>query len=205
MCFSAPASFTASAILATMGGALISRVKEKALLPIAMIPCFFAIQQASEGVVWLNLFNAEHAKNVYLFFAYVFWPIWIPFALYFAEHNPLRKQILAGSLGIGLVVSSVLSSVISETKKIIYSNTIHYLESTSFDAYTNIGLIFYVLAALVPFFISSVPKIWGVGLLIALAGIATFLLERVNFVSLWCFWAALVSMNFFFVLYKKRA
>ena len=204
MCFSAPASFTASAILATMGAALISRVKEKHLLPLAMIPWFFAIQQASEGIVWLDLSNASNAKNIYLFFAYVFWPIWIPFSLYFAEHNPLRKQILAGSLGVGLVVSSVLSSVIVETKTIIYSNTIHYLESTSFDAYTNIGLIFYVLAALVPFFISSVPKIWGVGLLIALAGIATFLLERANFVSLWCFWAALISMSFFFVLYKKR-
>lgn len=205
MCFSAPASFTASAILGAMGAALISRVKDKSLLPIAMIPCFFALQQGSEGIIWLKLSNMEHAKNIYLFFAYVFWPIWIPFSLYFAEKNPLKKQVLSILLGIGVALACILFLVIPESKTVFYDRSVRYLENTPFDLYSNICLLFYGLAGLLPFFISSVPRIWGVGLLMLLAGIATFTIERVSFVSLWCFWSALISMSLFFVVYKKRS
>lgn len=49
MCFSAPVSFSAGAVLLGLGSA--KRPRE---LPFAAIPLLFAIQQLSEGVIWLT-------------------------------------------------------------------------------------------------------------------------------------------------------
>ena len=85
MCYSAPASFSAAIILAVIGVVVIYR-KPKRLLPLALIPCFFAIQQFAEGFVWIDP-ESTLPKSTYLFFAYAFWPMWIPFATFFAEEN----------------------------------------------------------------------------------------------------------------------
>ncbi|MCX6990799.1 MAG: hypothetical protein NTX49_07055 [Chlamydiae bacterium] len=204
MCFSAPVSFTASVILGAVGIALLARVRELRLVPLALIPLFFALQQAAEGFVWLSVPEVSTSKNIYLFFAYVFWPIWIPFSLYFAEKSPVRKQLLALCLGMGLVLGSALMLGISQVVAIEHNHTIHYQMNDTYDAYDMVSLVFFTLAGLLPFFISSLTKMWGVGLLITLAGIATFTLDRFCFFSLWCFWAAIFSVSLFFVLPQKK-
>jgi hypothetical protein len=205
MCFSAPVSFTASVVLGAVGIRLLVRVKELPLVPLALIPLFFALQQAAEGFVWLGLPEVSTSKNIYLFFAYVFWPIWIPFSLYFAEKSPIRRQLLAICLGMGLVVGGALMLGISEATAIEYNRTIHYQTNGIYNSYYIISLLFFSLAGLLPFFISSLTKMWAVGLLITLAGIATFTLDRFWFFSLWCFWSALISMSLFLVLPQKKA
>lgn len=204
MCFSAPASFTASALLTVMGAALVTRVKDKKWLPLALIPWFFAMQQASEGFVWLKGSEGVGAKNIFLFFAYVFWPIWISFSLYLAEENHVRKQLLSFCLGMGLVVGCALMIVIPHTSAVEYSNSIQYIQSVPWDMYSTLALLFYSGATLLPFFLSSIPRMWGVGLIISLAGIAVYTLNRFCFVSLWCFWAALLSMSLFFVFFMQK-
>lgn len=204
MCFSAPASFTASALLTVMGTALVARAKEKKWLPLALIPWFFALQQASEGFVWLKVPEGVGAKNIFLFFAYVFWPVWIPFSLYFAEESPLRKQLLAFCLGMGLVIGCALMIVIPQTAALEYRNSIQYIQAAPWDAYSTLALFFYSASTILPFFFSSISKMWGVGLIIFLAGVAVYTLDRFCFVSLWCFWSALLSMSLFFVLFIKK-
>src|SRR5690606_8023290 len=102
---------------------------------LALIPWFFAIQQASEGFVWLKIPEGIAAKNIFLFFAYVFWPIWIPFSLYFAEENPIRKQLLTLCLGIGLAVGCFLMPVIPQTAAVEYSHSLQYIQNTPTDRY----------------------------------------------------------------------
>lgn len=55
MCFSAGASFGASAILVVIGVASLRKVQTRAHLPFAAIPLLFGIKQAFEGVLWLML------------------------------------------------------------------------------------------------------------------------------------------------------
>jgi len=204
MCFSAPVSFTASVVLGAVGIGLLARIKELRLVPLALIPLFFAMQQLAEGFVWLGVPEVSTSKNIYLFFAYVFWPIWIPFSLYFAEKNAVRRQLLAICLGMGLVVGGALMLGISEAIAIEYNHTIHYQTNGIYNPYYMISLVFFTLAGLLPFFISSLTKMWGVGLLITLAGIVTFTVDRFCFFSLWCFWSAIVSMSLFLVLPQKK-
>lgn len=200
MCFSAPASFAASGVLAIIGTVVLSRLKSKRHLLIALVPFFFAIQQLAEGFVWVSMPNANFTKSIFLFFAYSFWPTYIPFAVWVAERTSWRKQFLSFLIGMGLVVSIYLLLKIPATQPICYNASIHYLRSSQMTAFGAIGVLIYFLCTTLPFFISSIKKMWILGLVIAIAGILTLLLDRVYFVSMWCFYSALLSIILIFII-----
>lgn len=81
MCFSAEASFAASAAICAVGTLSVARAKNARQLPFAAIPLIFSLQQAIEGVLWIALSNPEYsawqskAMYAFLFFAQVFWPV----------------------------------------------------------------------------------------------------------------------------------
>ena len=55
MCFSATASFGASIVLSAIGVVSIKKVQHHYQCMFAAIPLLFAIQQFSEGILWLTL------------------------------------------------------------------------------------------------------------------------------------------------------
>ena len=98
MCFSPMASFVASFFLGGVYLAAYRKVLNQnkylpAILGIVLIPFFFAIQQFSEGFVWLSLlynFNdiiKNMAINMFMFFAFIFWPAYTPISMYRLEQN----------------------------------------------------------------------------------------------------------------------
>lgn len=214
MCFSASSSFTISAVLATTGTYLICKKKPKRFIPLALIPLFFAIQQLSEGMIWLNILKEPHnpisifSKNIFLFFAYVFWPLWIPFSLWAAESNLQKKQIMAFFIGIGLVISSLLFLLIPFTDFALQHKSIHYFLRLQnfgegmplYNFVDNIFLSFYAISITLPFLLSSLKKIWIAGAIALISGILIFLIDRLFFVSMWCFFAAIISLCLVFVL-----
>ncbi|MBD2056564.1 hypothetical protein H6F88_11140 [Oculatella sp. FACHB-28] len=77
MCFSAPVSFTASALLIPAGlyALRLAYGQNSSYLPLASIPIAFGVQQACEGLVWLSIeADSSTAVNVgafsFLGFAY---------------------------------------------------------------------------------------------------------------------------------------
>src|SRR5271156_4872473 len=111
MCFSATASFAASATLTVLGLYACSRVKHRAMLILAASPLMFAIQQASEGFLWLALSNPAWqqlqipATYFFLFCALVWWPFWVPLSLALLEPHILQKKILVNLLTFGTFFS----------------------------------------------------------------------------------------------------
>src|SRR5689334_14768384 len=100
MCFSAQASFAASATLIAISALCFKKARTFEQKLLAACPLLFGIQQFLEGIVWMTLQRSEthsslHAVGVYGFltFAYMFWPIYVPYMAYRLEHNPLRKKI----------------------------------------------------------------------------------------------------------------
>jgi hypothetical protein len=202
VCFSTTASFVASGVLAIAGIVSVGAVKEKRLIPLALIPFFFAVQQFAEGVVWIDIEGALIAKNIFLFFAYIFWPLWIPFSLFFVEPVPLRRQLIAITLGVGLVVASSLSLVVSSSEVVKVGRHLCYSCEGSCDTFSFAAIIFYALATLPPFFISTIKKIWIVGFLLTLTGLVVYMVNPC-FASLWCFGAAVISLGLCWILKKK--
>jgi len=112
MCFSANVSILTSGILALIGTISLKKIKTKIQIPLALIPYFFAMQQFSEGILWLTLKSnnvyiigvAKCFTYIYLTFAFFFWPMWIPFSVYMIENEKVRKLLLRGMLVIGTFV-----------------------------------------------------------------------------------------------------
>ena len=213
MCFSAPASFTVASGLTAVGTVLVCRVKNKLWLPLALIPWFFALQQCAEGVVWmyapvsLQSPVALWAKNIFLFFAFIVWPLWFSFSLWLVEKEVQRKLLLAGCLGLGVAVASFFGLSIPLMIAIPHRFSIHYgFQNQNYADLIDRGnfyhaaLLFYLVAALVPFFVTSLKNMRLVGGILAVTGAFVYYVDQLLFTSLWCFFASVVSVGLFFVL-----
>ena len=193
MCFSAAASFTASAVLGALGALAIQRVKNPAYYLFASVPLFFGIQQACEGYVWLT--GSRVAGLIFLFFALVVWPTVIPCALMLIERTVLIRDYLYFFCIAGAVLSAYLllsiciavPDVSAQGCHIIY--TIYPLDIIP----RSICAIAYCLVTLVPFFLSSRPHMELLGILLALSCLTSYLFFTIYFTSVWCFFAALIS------------
>src|SRR5262245_59670977 len=110
MCFSAEASFTAAALLSVIGFAAVSETKRRKEIFLALLPLVFALQQFSEGVLWVALEHgfypslwSQIAGGVFLFVAFVTWPVWLPLSLYLIEKEGWRKRVILATLMAGIL------------------------------------------------------------------------------------------------------
>jgi len=205
MCFSAPASFTASAVLSIIGAILIYKTKTKRFYPLAVIPFGFAIQQAAEGFVWLDLSEPTFAKNIFLFFAYSFWPIWIPFSLWIVEKDPRREKAILFFCGMGLVAGLFWTSMMPEITPVYYRCCIRYIYSSNTSLFTLFAMgSSFSVALLSPFFISSLKMSKAIGIFSLIGAVVIELIDVNLFTSVWCFYIALISISLFWLVKKNE-
>lgn len=206
MCFSATASFVASGVLGTTGIATISKASKKEL-PVACIPLLFALQQFSDGVVWVSSETSlAHFVAVYLyaFLAFAFWPTFVPFALLLIESHQWRRRVLAVLLLVGGGVSSIFirSIVTGGAESKVVGSCIAYWTVHPYGVQL---IAFYIIAVCGAFFVSSqkVMRVFGVVLLLSLFIARLFYIK--TFSSTWCFFAALLSAILLFYFYSKSS
>ena len=113
MCFSATASFSAGAVLLGLGTLTLKSASRPRELPFAAIPLLFAIQQLSEGVLWLTFrYEAPQLNaamtHVYSFFSHVLWPVYVPLAVLLIEPPGRRKRALLAFAAAGVAVGAFL-------------------------------------------------------------------------------------------------
>ncbi len=199
MCFSATASLIAGGTLSTVGVLTISKAKNKRELPFASIPLLFGIQQLIEGVVWLSFGNSALngiATYGFSMFSHVLWPIFVPIAILLLEKDLVRRRILQVFTGVGLAVGIFLLYFIIQdgiTSQVV-NKSIFYNSS---HLYLPLVLTLYVLATCVSFLISSDKIINIIGIVMLGSFTVTGLLFSVTFISVWCFFAAIMSFMIF--------
>lgn len=216
MCFSATASFGASAVLVAVGVRAEATSRTWPQKIFAAIPLIFAVQQLVEGMLWLSLNNEmilplrSALTYLYLFFAMAVWPFWISLSVRLAEKNAARKRILTILVVLGILVAvtvvlalflypveamtpQCMSCPVSSPPSVIHH--LHYRFSFSPVARNGITVftIAYILSTIIPPFISGIPKMkWlGAGFLVSYLFAVIFFNGFV--VSVWCFFAALLS------------
>ncbi len=198
MCFSASASFIAGTSLCAIGVATLKSTKSRTELPFATIPLLFGIQQLIEGVIWLTFrhdapFLKQTMTYLYSVFSHVLWPMYIPFAMGVLEHVPWRKKVFfvfeAAGVAVGfyllffIVTSPVVAQVIGG--HIVYESPHFYLIPV---------MVFYLAATSVSCFFSSHGFVKLFGVLMFLSYIAANFVHSLAFVSVWCFFAAILSL-----------
>jgi hypothetical protein len=206
MCFSEFASFTASALLIPTGIFCIKTAlyKDEAYLPLSCIPLAFGIQQGCEGIVWLGInTNNPGATNfgsfAFLFFSHWFWLCWIPLLVFRLEHNRSIGKICKILTVVGCIYGALLYLPLSINSNwlsaAVVQNSIEYQAKYIGDS---IPVIFtrslYGAIILIPLLCSSHSSIKIFGSLIALSVLIAWFLFNFAFISVWCFFAALLSI-----------
>jgi cobalamin synthase len=134
---------------------------------------------------------------VFSLFAHVFWPIYIPFAFRVLETTPWRRTAMLWFQAVGLAVGlyllyfSVAGSVVAEVVDyhIVYNSPHFSLVSVT---------ALYVVATCFTGFVSSHTFVR------LLSFIATYFFYTRAFVSVWCFFAAILSLLIYLHLRYRR-
>ena len=198
MCFSATASFTAGAALTAVGALTVHKSHGKIELPLALVPLLFGIQQLTEGVLWLSLGHdlptlTTVATYTYSMFSHVLWPIFVPFAILLVETSRWRKQALGVFQALGLAVGLYLLYFL-----VRFPVTAHvHGRSITYDSphFYIVGVIvIYLLATCVSGLFSTHRCINAFGVLAFILAIAAYQVSVITFVSVWCFYAAILSL-----------
>ena len=198
MCFSATASFTAGAALLIVGVVTVRRARRRAELPFALIPVFFGIQQLIEGAIWLTFPDRAPMLNgvltfVYSLFSHVFWPIYVPLAILLIETVPWRRRVLSAialvgaAVGLYLLYFLVSLPIVSQVqgRHIAYISTHFYVVAV---------MLLYVLGTCVSMLFSSHSKVRLFGFAAFVAFVTTYVFAAAWLISVWCFFAALLSI-----------
>jgi len=202
MCFSATGSFAASGLLVAIGSGALSRITFAPYRMFAAIPLLFAAQQAAEGIVWLTMDQADHiwlqrtAVNVFLAFALVVWPLWLPLSLHRIEHGAVRRRALLGFICAGVVVSICATVLLIRWQPAaqMAGHSIRYVYSLGAESLRpGFYLAAYSIPTVVPFFISSASLARTTGVALILSLVAATAIERDALTSVWCFFAAVLS------------
>lgn len=207
MCFSASASFGAGVVLTAIGVASIKKTYHPSQLLFASIPLIFGTQQIAEGVLWLTLPNPNDvvtqkiATYVFLFFAQILWPMWVPMAILMLEKNEIRKKILKGLVAVGLMVGLYQSYylVTFHVEAKIVGHHIKYLQDHLFY-FGNYGIIFYALATIFPPFFSHIKRMWMLGLITLVSYIFTAIFYEHYILSVWCFFSSIISLSIYAIM-----
>jgi hypothetical protein len=208
MCFSAPASFTAGTLLAVIGVGTIIKAKKPRQKLFAAVPFLFSLQQFTEGVVWVTLKSGGHeplqnaAAHIFLTIALVIWPVMVPISVWLMEEVRKKRQILAVLTAMGVIMSLFYAYYL-----IAYTITpnIDGLHIQYVDEFPQTFVfLFYPAATVLPLFISSVRRMWMFGILIAASYLVTRIFYMQYMTSVWCFFAALMSLAIYWILDESR-
>ena len=203
MCFSATASFSASIVIGAIGVATFKKSKDSNLKYLGAIPFLFALQQFTEGFVWLSFNNSNlhfiqsAATTSFLFFAWVLWPVLMPFSIYHIEKPGVKKKINFYLLLLGIVsgLHSIYMLFADNVQPLVNDFHIDYIVTTStFEKKIQvIQQISYVVVTVLPLYVSSLKgaKVLATANFIAL--VLAFVFFKHSLPSTWCFFAAILS------------
>lgn len=197
MCFSAPVSFGAAAILAVSGAATLTKVRVPAELPLAGVPLLFAAHQTIEGFLWRAASDGPgHTAALATLFAaiaLVIWPLLIPIAMALVERHPLRRlaMLFLVPAGIGVSVNYAAILLVRPYRAWPLGHTLTYVNNYPVSP---VMLGIYILCVCLPPLLSAsrILNLFGVIVIVGLA--VTFLAFYESFISVWCFFAALGSL-----------
>jgi hypothetical protein len=210
MCSSAIVSFSAATGLSLLGMLTIGKANSNQDILLASFPCLFAIQQTFEGLVWLSKIDSNFSRLEsigtygFLLFATFLWLILSPLSIYSLEQDVGRRRILLGLTVGGLLLGIYLFGwiIYFGVEPQTFSGNLFY--DLRFIPGYEVSKYLYLVIISLPFAIarSSALKLFGGS--IVLSFIAAQLLFQMTLVSVWCFFAAILSGFLYFAIEQHR-
>ena len=211
MCVAALVSFTVSVMVGITGIASLRKVRKQSYIFFACIPFIFSMQQFTEGFLWLSLKNISFdflhlpATYLFLFFAQVAWPLWVPFSLFAMEKKYKRRRILAVFLFLGFLISctQAYGLLFYKADSFVRWHHIHYELSFPFAHHLLSGFLYFIPTVVSPF-ISGNRKMRYLGIVILISFLVSkFMFQDYSF-YVWCYFAAIISLLIYFIMQKPK-
>lgn len=211
MCFSPEADLVGGLVITAIGvDAVRHSLDRPELRGLAALPLLFGVHQLTELFVWWGLEGkvpsavGDAAMWLYLLFAFVVLPTYVPVAVFRAEAPGRRRRLVGGFVGIGILASLALLGAMLRGPVIVEVEPWHLHYDIGLDA----GLLIvsgYVAATCGAFLVSGIKNLryFGIVNLVAVATLAAFVIS--GFASLWCAWAAITSALFALHLRRTQA
>lgn len=203
MCFSAGASFAAGVVISAVGVATVIGVHKPFQRLFALIPILLAIQQFAEGCLWVTLQGSDYetvktiCTYVFLITAQVIWPVMIPLSVLLMEEDSKRRKILRILLVAGMSLASFYSFYLlfsKATSEILNCHIMYIIITPKALELPTFAI------TVAPLFVSSVKRMYLMSILILLSLVVAVFFYKVQLTSVWCFFAALLSMIILWIL-----
>jgi hypothetical protein len=199
VCFSATANFVGSGVLAAAGVVTLTRVKHRRELLFAALPTLFAIHQFIEGFVWLGLDGilspavTHDMGAAFMLYAQGLLPLLLPLSVYQFEVDRKSRQRMLPFVVLGGATTLYILWALTAfpTEVYVRGNSIVYIN----QATNNLAVaVFYVIATCGSLFFSKIRMmvLFGAANLVIL--LVVMEVRRYAFTSLWCAYAAVVSV-----------
>jgi cytochrome bd-type quinol oxidase subunit 2 len=210
MCFSPEADFTAGALVAAVGVETLRQVRAPRELIVGALPLLFGIHQLVEGAVWLGLRGqissglTGAATEAYIVYAHAVLPVIVPVGLMLLEPDRRRSRRVWPFAILGLLLGAYLLWQVT-AYPVGAQPAAHCIIYTTHTPNDVIVTVLYVIATCGPALISTRPYLRWFGLVSTVGAIATALVRADAVTSLWCVYAALVSVLILEHFRRQRA
>lgn len=205
MCFSATASFTVGAGLLGPGIYSVKTAKAKGMLLFASTPLLFSFHQMAEGLLWLSLQDPDFsswykpALYGYSFISQPVWPIWVPLTVWLMETDEKRRRLLKYFVIVG-AATAVYMFYCLVTYDISASAEQGHIRYYRAFPHLNITKPFnFVMLAVTPF-LSTLKRTKPLAAVMAASLVVTYLFYTDFLISVWCFFAAILSVLIIWVI-----
>lgn len=209
MCFSATANFAGSAILGTIGVATLAEVKHRRELLFAAMPCLFAVHQFTEGFVWLGLDGklsqtALHgAAAAYVLYAQGLLPFLLPLSVFLIEPTRRKRRRMMAFLTLGSCLALYILWGLMMDPLQVYAVGHSIVYNNALTTTTTVAVL-YVIATCGALFFSGFRDLVLLGWLNLVGLIVVMLIKSYAFTSIWCAYAAVVSVVIYFFFRRSR-
>ena len=209
MCFSAGASFAVGAGLLGPGYYSIKRTESRGMLLFACTPILFSFHQTAEGFLWLSLQNPDFASWYepalygYSFISQPIWPIWVPLTMWLMETDQRRKKFLFYFLLLGIAASIYMFYCLITYNISAVAENGHIRYYRDFPNLNIMRPINFVTIAVTPFLSTlRYTKVLAAAMMVSL--IVTYFFFTNYLISVWCFFAAILSLLMILVVNANR-
>lgn len=207
--FFAILNFSLSGAIFVIGILTLKKVSSPNEVVFASLPLLFSLHQFTQGFVWLGLYGligdrALHmSETIFVFYAQGLLQFLVPLALWLIEPAGIRKKFMAVLMYLGafLTAYSLWKLSIVPTDVSIVDGVLFYDNPATRQAWLGLGYVLTTCGALI---LSSSIAIQLFGWLNLIGLTLIFLLKPYGFTSLWCLYAAAISVLLYFYFIERR-
>jgi hypothetical protein len=210
VCFSPGADVVVGGIVVAVGVDALRHVREPKQVLLASLPLLFGLHQIDEAFVWLGLQGriSESLGRVgiwiYVLFALAALPALVPVAVLAVERSAGRRRLIGGFAALGIAVGVALGISLFRGSVDAVINGRHIAYNVSALSQGRELTALYVVAACGALLLCSYRDLAALGLMNLIAVPVLMWMTVSGFISLWCFWAAIVSVVIDFHLRRSR-